>query len=359
MSKTIYLIKMEVLMKKKILMFATVATLSVAMTACGTVQTRNNSTSTVEPTKKVEATTAPTVEPTTELIATSTPTPEPTEIPWNATDVSAFEYRYFNMKEHDFSYKEEADCIAIIGIIDENLTSIAIPKTINGLPVKIIIDLGGHAPYWGGPVSDTEDLRKFVDNPVRNITNIAIPDTIIEIGDGAFRYCTGLTEIILPHGLTKIGEDAFEGCSSLINIVIPDTVKEVGAGAFSECSSLKEVTLSNRQTVIREDTFYKCISLAEINFSETIKVIEYRAFSGCSSLVEVKLPSQVETIEMWAFSGCDELAVLWIPESAKEIHSAILSWSESPIVVYAPKDSYAETWAKEQGHAVIDYTPEE
>ena len=78
-------------MKKKILMFATVATLAVVMTACGSAQTSNNPTPTVEPTKEVEATTAPadtatpmvepTTEPTVEPTATSTPAPEPTVTP--------------------------------------------------------------------------------------------------------------------------------------------------------------------------------------------------------------------------------------------------------------------------------------
>jgi len=65
-------------MKKKILMFAIVATLAVVMTACGSAQTSNNPTPTVEPTKEVEATTTPTVEPTKEAEATTAPTVEPT-----------------------------------------------------------------------------------------------------------------------------------------------------------------------------------------------------------------------------------------------------------------------------------------
>ena len=78
-------------MKKRFILFATVATLAVVMTACGSAQTSNNPTPTVEPTKAVEATTAPadtatpmvepTTEPTVEPTATSTPAPEPTVTP--------------------------------------------------------------------------------------------------------------------------------------------------------------------------------------------------------------------------------------------------------------------------------------
>lgn len=62
---------------------AAVTVLALTLTACGTAQTSNTPTPTVEPTKEVEATTTPTVEPTATStpIPTSTPTPEPTSTP--------------------------------------------------------------------------------------------------------------------------------------------------------------------------------------------------------------------------------------------------------------------------------------
>jgi hypothetical protein len=78
-------------MRKKITMLVTAVVLSLAMMACGTAQTSNNVTSTPEPTKEVEATTAPeatntpaaepTAEPTAEPVATDAPTPEATATP--------------------------------------------------------------------------------------------------------------------------------------------------------------------------------------------------------------------------------------------------------------------------------------
>lgn len=84
-------------MKKRFILFVAVATLTLAMTACGSenvnVETEMNgrfevikdievTTPTTEPTKEAETTSTPTVEPTTEPTveptATSTPTPEPT-----------------------------------------------------------------------------------------------------------------------------------------------------------------------------------------------------------------------------------------------------------------------------------------
>lgn len=344
-------------MVKKILVSVAMVIFIIALTSCGTAQTNNEPLQTVEPTTETTNNTTAMNEPTTEPTAASTPTPEPTETPWIATDVEAFDYMYFNMKEYDDCSKEEADCIAISGIKDETLTDIVVPKTIDGLPVKIIADFGGRESV--GVASSDGTISRGSENPARNITSVVIPDTVTEICDRAFSYCSGLTTIALPEGLTKIGESAFENCRSLTNIVIPNTVTKVGQMAFEGCSSLEEVTLSSRQTVIQKGTFYECTSLTKVNFSETIMKIEDSAFYECTSLTELKLPSQLTTIGSGAFASCDALAILWIPESANEIDADILGWWASPIVIYAPKDSYAEKWAKENGHAVVNYSPEE
>jgi hypothetical protein len=40
--------------------------------------------------------------------------------------------------------------------------------------------------------------------------------------------------------VTEICEYAFEGCKSLTNIIIPDSVIEIGFGAFYGCDSLPD-----------------------------------------------------------------------------------------------------------------------
>jgi hypothetical protein len=41
------------------------------------------------------------------------------------------------------------------------------------------------------------------------LTNIALPEGLTTIGDGAFSGCSSLTNIALPEGLTTIGYRAF------------------------------------------------------------------------------------------------------------------------------------------------------
>lgn len=57
------------------------------------------------------------------------------------------------------------------------------------------------------------DLREY-------ITDIAIPNGIIEIGQSAFENCTSLTEITIPNSVIRIGYDAFNKCTSLKSIYI-------------------------------------------------------------------------------------------------------------------------------------------
>ena len=51
------------------------------------------------------------------------------------------------------------------------------------------------------------------------------------VGYQAF-YCAQISEINLPYGMKSIGQEAFSGCDELSAISIPDTVVQIGQGAF-------------------------------------------------------------------------------------------------------------------------------
>ena len=50
-----------------------------------------------------------------------------------------------------------------------------------------------------------------------DITTVVLPDSVTEIGDGAFSGCTNLEDINLDN-VTKLGEGCFEGCDALVII---------------------------------------------------------------------------------------------------------------------------------------------
>lgn len=115
-----------------------------------------------------------------------------------------------------------------------------------------------------------------------------IPDTVKEIGYGAFRGCRGLKRIVIPNSVTKIGTYAFYGCSNLKSIIIPESVAEIGYYAFLGCSSLKHIVVVGNNVY---DSRNGCNAIIE---SETNTLV-----LGCNYSV---IPETVERIKLLAFT---------------------------------------------------------
>ena len=70
------------------------------------------------------------------------------------------------------------------------------------------------------------------------ITQVILPDTVVEIGQEAFNSCEDLEYIYLPEGLQRIGQEAFGVCDELAYVSIPDSMKRLGGWAFDDCPRL-------------------------------------------------------------------------------------------------------------------------
>lgn len=147
---------------------------------------------------------------------------------------------------------------------------------------------------------------------VRPTGNMVLPEYVYDandnqfyvtsIGDGAFRFCSGLISVTIPNSVTSIGYAAFRDCSGLTSVSIPNSVTIIGEEAFMSCSGLTSVSIPNSVTIINDYAFW-CSGLTSIEIPNSVTTIGFEAFSGCSGITSVTIPDSVTTIGSLAFSG--------------------------------------------------------
>ena len=167
------------------------------------------------------------------------------------------------------------------------------------------------------------------------ITDVVIPETVKEIGPGAFKEsrlqsvtfknpsvklddgsvfagCKYLTEISLPYGLKRIPDYCFAE-SGLHSIQIPHTVTEIGYNAFMNCKQLQSLTLPPNLRKVSDAMCMGCTSLKSVSIPWGVTTIGTSSFLQCTSLSSINIPESVKTIELNAFADCKSLPKLTIP----------------------------------------------
>lgn len=121
------------------------------------------------------------------------------------------------------------------------------------------------------------------------------------IAHSAFMGITKLSDIILPEGLVEIHERAFERCIGLTKLDVPDSVKQIGRYAFANTANLSSVNFNETSTLPR------------------ISIYSF-AYSGITS---IRIPASVSTLAQYAFYNCEKLErVVFAKNSQIDIISA-------------------------------------
>ncbi len=146
---------------------------------------------------------------------------------------------------------------------------------------------------------------------------------VTTVGEYAFSDCYNIVTMLIPDVVT-IGEGAFSrnaqyggGGIRVTRIELPDTLTEIGEGAFIGCEYLTEITIPSSVTEIKDYTFAYCLRLNKVTLPASVKSIGKYAIAGCSELETVNLEN-VEEIADYAFTSSTYLGEIDL-SSAKTI----------------------------------------
>lgn len=157
---------------------------------------------------------------------------------------------------------------------------------------------------------------------------IAIPNTVTQIGQYAFRDCSNISSVIIPNTVQNIGHHAFYNCNGLTSVTISEGVENIDYSAFSSCTGLTAVTIPNSVTKIGSDAFQGCSSLRALTLGTGLAGIENFAFGNCSSLQSIICASVTPPARLGKgiFSDVDTSIPLYVPAESIEEYGQADEW---------------------------------
>lgn len=184
-----------------------------------------------------------------------------------------------------------------------------------GVNAQWKLDSAGNLTIWGkGDIDhDNPEYYGTWDNFRSSILRLEIGEGITSVDDDAFRSCR-LISAKLPGTLEEIGSYAFSDCIALTAIEIPNSVINIGEGAFEGDLTLRSAVLPNSISRLNSNTFKDCISLATVKLPEDLRYVETGVFSGCTSLTMIELPINTTRVSEEAFKDCVNLTYIVAPD---------------------------------------------
>lgn len=187
------------------------------------------------------------------------------------------------------------------------------------------------------------------------LSNISLPDGIINVESYAFSYCGSLKSVNIPSTITNWSSSALSGCNNLISINVdnananysslngvlfnknqnvlmtypagktevdktynvPQDVVEVADGAFIN-AKFENIVMPDCLTKIGSTAFHNS-QIQAIDLTN-MKEIGNKAFEGCGNLTEVTWPSNISVLPTSIFGYCNNLETVIIPETVTELN---------------------------------------
>lgn len=213
------------------------------------------------------------------------------------------------------------------------------PATMAAENIKSGVDIGGVVGSLEGKLPEEEKTVTITENGTTEVnatdgkamtkvvvtTNVAIDNKVGQIVDGSI---TELTAGDL-EGATKLRDSIFSQYSSLTKVAIPSSVISIGNEAFYNCRSLTNITIGNGVTSIGESAFYGCSSLTSITIPSNVTSMGSAALrigGGANEVIITMLPTTPPTIASNTFTA-EYLNKIIVPKGTSETYKAATNWS--------------------------------
>ena len=250
----------------------------------------------------------------------------------NAFEGSAYQYTppeaQGDSDGRDFVCTAAAGGLTITGYTGR-AEKLSIPKTIRGVPVRMI----AKGAFSGN----------------RYLTEVTLPDTIQRVQGLAFEDCISLRKIHLSNAMRKLINTTFNGCIGLQEVNIPDGVTALREKTFKD-TALERVHIGRGLEALDPGCFFRTYELedgrdnhpqpvseitvdpgnphlrAEGSFVFSADGKTLHAFLGAGLC---KIPEGVERIGPNAFAGRTGLTDVTFPSTLTEIGEYAFSWNPS------------------------------
>lgn len=181
-----------------------------------------------------------------------------------------------------------------------------------------VIDLG-HA-FESTDIVSFNELEYFTNLRVcflalcHKLSEVKLPDSIIQIPASGFSECWELKLTSLPKNLTQIGEYAFHQCKNVRLNSLPDGLETIGWCAFAGADNIALTELPSSLISIGSVFFEGKQSVLPEDLPASLKMIGARAFGKIKNFNPKSIPSGVSEIGEGAFDGCEALSWTKLPD---------------------------------------------
>jgi uncharacterized repeat protein (TIGR02543 family) len=244
--------------------------------------------------------------------------------------------------------------IGAYAFMGSGLTLANIPATVNAIGEYAFMDCDALETVTFAESSTITELMEgiFYNCP---ITNLALPESLTTIAEGALRGMGSLINLTIPFVGNQVnavgevgllgyifGKSSFNGgymvpqyysSSEYSNYYIPSSIRsvtvlngDISYGAFYMCYMLTSIILAQEEAyTIGIYAFRVCTHLISIDCGENLTHIYNNAFNNCSVLADVELGNSLIEIEYTAFFGCYELTEIELPDTLESIGNQAFS----------------------------------